>query len=185
MADAKSIVYNTFWANPSYFKLNDLSLIIAVNDAEGFNFFASNKGFTNKKDIINTALLNATTANITSQPIEEWIGGAWVYTNGRPELLQLELTFRDNENMEIYRSFTRLYKLLRNKFPDEIKWSIHLLSTTTEVNNQGKETKDKQYYTSVCEQRNAILTSISQVSYAKDNPDSFATFTVTFKYANI
>jgi hypothetical protein len=181
---AKNLIYNRNWSSTAYFQLKNLSLVDTsiFTDSNIINSPFSN--FAQNKDLINTAILSVNTPQINSHPIEEWVGGQWVYTNGRQEIRQIEITFRDTETFGLWRNFVYIYDFMQNRFPNEMQWNLALQTIAMEIANSLKagDEDNTKLYTTLVETKNAILSAISPISFSQEHAESFATFTVTFKY---
>lgn len=170
----------TMWGSPSLFNIEALNL----NTKTGTIFDATDA-------MLNTAVLNIETATITETPIEEWIAGQWIYTHGRPEMRQITFTFRDSSNSWLYRNFNTAKNMIRNSFPDDQKWTLHV-KTHSPISGTSDGRFSSENFSSVTYQgtgsliytENAILESISSISLNQSDPDGFLTFSVTFKYMN-
>jgi hypothetical protein len=174
------------WGSPALFNVSKFGL----HDANVGTMFDKTKHTANL-ELINTSVLSIETATITETPIEEWIGGQWVYTHGRPEMRQITFTFRDSSNSWLYRNFNMAKNTLRNSFPDEQKWTLQVDTHSAVEEGKGGRFSDGNFdfnaavgignmvYTD-----HAILESISSVTLDQSNSDGFLTFSVTFKYIN-
>jgi hypothetical protein len=177
-------IHNLKWGSSSVFNFEELIFLNPPNSSVKIvseSIFLASQ-FALAKDMINTAIVAVTTPNITSQPIEEWVGGQWAFTNGRQELRQLEITFRDTADALLWKNFVYIYDECKNGYPDDIKWNINLqvmsLESVVRDDNEG-HTK-----ATIIATTEAILTQVSSISYSKESADMFTTFTVTFKYYN-
>lgn len=179
----KNLIYSINWGSPAYFNISDMSL---VNDdfkdsVLHDSFFFGAKSATNStKNFLNASILSINTPNVTSQPIEEWIGGRWIYTNGRQELRQLEMTFRDTADALLWRNFIYIYDFLQNRYPDECKWNISINTASIEKTNRLDMSGNTG--ATIISTSDAILSSISPLNLSKENGDAFTTFSVVFKY---
>jgi hypothetical protein len=169
------------WGSPSNFWLTELHLK-NIPSSDKFNQDCILTSRTYNSGFINTALLSISTPNVSSQPIEEWIGGSWHYTNGRPELRQIDITFRDTADGLLWKNFVYLYDFLANEYPNNAMWNLSLASIALEAFNRIDASGN--FLGTLIDTDTAILTQVGQLQFSKDQADSFTTFTVTFKYYN-
>lgn len=180
---ATDTILGTDWGHASLFQIKELKLKKAITLDNIFNNPSS-------LHLLNASIQNIETATITETPIEEWIGGQWVYTHGRPEMRQITFTFRDASNSWLYRNLNAVKNAVRNMYPDDQKWAIRVDTHGDIVAgnaNSGRYQTDSDEYKSfgtLIQTQHAILESISSVSLDQSNYDGFLTFSVTFKYIN-
>ena len=60
-------------------------------------------------DSINLNIVSVDTPSFQNNPIETFIGNRWRIQNGRDELYKFSMTFRDKDQMSLYKSFYDLY----------------------------------------------------------------------------
>ena len=185
-----SDIYDVDWGTPSLFEIESMHMIKpnANNQNNAKHFFrASTSG--DMMPLLQYSVSNIETATITHTPIEEWIGGKWVYTTGRPEMRQITFTFRDTSEAWLYRNFNTAYNANRNEYPDSQHWTIKVWvygASTTSL-TLGRMTSDKENAINkgvLIETHTAILESVSSMQLDTSNMDGFLTFSVTFKYMN-
>jgi hypothetical protein len=178
----KNLIYNVNWGTPTNFRLRAINLVNSNSSLTDSCIFKDATTFSTNWVFINTAILGISTPSVSSQPIEEWIGGSWSYSNGRPELRQIDMTFRDTADGLLWKNFIYLYDFLKNAYPNDAKWHIVLESLSLEHVNRGAIIGNN--VGTLIDTSTAILTHIGQLTYSKDQADAFTTFTVTFKYHN-
>jgi hypothetical protein len=184
LSQVKDLIYSVNWGSPAYFYIEELSLVnrsFSDNSMLHSSFFFHKLSDRSKK-FINTSILSVNTPNVTSQPIEEWVGGRWMYTNGRQELRQVELTFRDTADGLLWKNFIYIYDFLQNKYPEDCYWNLSLTTKSMESINRNDSSGNSG--ATLIGTSTALLSSISPLNFSKDNPDAFLTFSVIFKYFN-
>lgn len=77
-------------------------------------------------DVVKFGILSIDTSDYNYEQLQEYIGGTWRYTTGRPNLRKLTVEFRDSYNGSVYHMFNQAMILLRNAYPDDQKWSINI-----------------------------------------------------------
>ena len=121
---------------------------------------------------INLHIVNINTPQFTNQNIETFIANRWVMHNGRDELYRFEVTFRDKDQMSLYRKFLRMYQATREDYFDNVKMAIQLM-------------KDGDYYSEINDTMfyfdETLIDSISQLQFSNDTENQVAEFTVAFK----
>jgi hypothetical protein len=121
---------------------------------------------------INLHVVSIDTPQMTNQPIEVFIANRWVIQNGRDELYRYSVTFRDRDNMDLYRKFVRLYQRTREDYFDFVKFTVLL-------------TKERDWLAQensvLYEFRDTIVESVSQLQFNNTTENQIAEFTVNFK----
>lgn len=128
-------------------------------------------GFKDSDDI-NLHVISVDTPQMTNQPIEVFVANRWVIQNGRDELYRFSMTFRDSDNLSLYRSFVKLYQRTREDYFDHVKFTV-LLTKEGDWHNQ----QDQVLYAF----ENSIVESVSQIQFNNATENQIAEFTVNFK----
>jgi hypothetical protein len=167
------------WGSPSNFTIDKLT---PVNKK-----MIDNKLCLWHTDSLNTdlvlfdlSMLSITTPHLTSQPIEEWVAGTWSYTTGRPEIRQIDITFRDTADGLLWKNFAYMHRVMMNQYPNDAKWDISIIVNSLELDNKQDTTGHRMG--ELVNTTQAILTDVSSMQLSKDQADSFTTFSVSFKY---
>lgn len=131
-------------------------------------------GWDNSKDgrNINLHVVSIDTPQFTNSPIEVFVGNRWAIHNGRDELYRFSITFRDRDQMDLYRKFVKMYKVTKDLFFDDAKLSIRLSKDAdwmTEV--------DKKLFTF----EDTLIESVSSLNFSNTTENQIAEFTVNFK----
>jgi hypothetical protein len=135
-------------------------------------------GKTNNFDAYVT---NVTINPITWQPIQEYIGGQWSYTNGRDELKQVDITLRLTNGLYFYTMILNTMRTLKDDYPDNQKWSITIQSMENTKNFSGSGIQLEGNKKTVLTTSTALLTNISSITFDANNKEVI-TFVVTFMY---
>ena len=113
-----------------------------------------------------------TTPDFQNTPIESFVGNKWRIQNGRDELYKFSITFRDKDQMSIYKSFYNLYRETKEQYFDNCSFSIIIY-------------KDADYYYEKDRKfmllNGTIVESVSQLQFSNDTQNQIAEFTVNFK----
>lgn len=170
-------VYNTKFTTSNFFDVKTF-----------YNSYFESKSGIGQSDFIHfckTYMQGFTLSEIVNQDIEEWVNYKWNYTPGKPNINRITFTFRDNSDYFFYTHFKSAWWSLKDRLPDEQKWSININSVNDYNNHllQSSLSPNKKVNgSSLININDAIIESISGVSLDKTNPNSFVTFNVTFRY---
>lgn len=130
-------------------------------------------GWTDRDDRqINIHVISIDTPQFTNQPIEVFVANRWVIHNGRDELYRFSITFRDHDQMLLYRKFVKLYQYTRGDYFDHVKFNIRL-------NKEGDWHQEADQ--TLFDFENTIIESISQLQFNNTTENQIAEFTVSFK----
>ena len=177
--------YRVEWAYPSQFQIMYLHMVHSANNKNNKKHYFNDNSML---PLLNASILNVETATVNHSPLDEWIGGQWVYTTGRPELRQITFTFRETSNAWLYRNFNTAYNANRNAFPDNQKWNINLFIHGVENKNDKSRFSSSElnqlHRGTLLDTKHAIIDSISAINLDQSSADGFLTFSVTFKYIN-
>lgn len=131
------------------------------------------------EEAINSSIISVDTPQFNSQNIETYMGGHWYINNGRDEVYRFSMTFRDFNNLSLYRLFTKMYFKQRQKYFDYVAFSV-ILSKATGLNSfdgVGYNFPDRKIF----QFDETIIDSISQLQFSNNTEAQIAEFTVTFK----
>lgn len=123
-------------------------------------------------DSLNLHIVSLDTPSFQNTPIETFIGNRWRIQNGRDELYKFSITFRDKDQMKIYKSFYNLYKETKEQYFDNCSFSVIIYKDADYYNES-----DKKFM----ELNGTIIESVSQLQFSNDTQNQIAEFTVTFK----
>lgn len=163
LKDGISKAYETHWSMINTFtvefqfgdNLNMISLLKADFD-----------------DSLNLHIISITTPDFQNSPIETFIGNRWRVQNGRDELYKFSITFRDKDQMRLYKSFYNLYRETKEQYFDNCSFDVIIY-------------KDADYYDETDKKfmalNGTIIESLSQLQFSNDTQNQIAEFTVNFK----
>jgi len=152
-----TLAYKTKWD-----KINNYTFQITGKQVELFNKFPPGT--------LNLALKSVTIPPLNIAPIETYMGGQWFYTNGRPDMARVELTFRDFGSFSIYKAFTNLYEKCLIMYPDEVYINIMI----SQDGPTGDEIK-------LIEIRDVLIENVSQLNFSSETENQIAEFSVTVR----
>ena len=163
LKDGITKAYETHWSMINTFTVN-------FNFGKNMNMQRLLK--TKFDDSLNLHIVSLTTPDFQNTPIETFIGNRWRIQNGRDELYKFGITFRDKDQMRIYKSFYNLYKETKEQYFDNCCFSVTIY-------------KDADYYSEndrkFMELNGTIIESVSQLQFSNDTQNQIAEFTVNFK----
>lgn len=127
---------------------------------------------TDFDDSLNLHIVSVTTPDFQNSPIETFIGNRWRVQNGRDELYKFSITFRDKDQMRLYKSFYNLYRETKEQYFDNCSFDVIIY-------------KDADYYDETDKKfmslNRTIIESLSQLQFSNDTQNQIAEFTVNFK----
>lgn len=123
-------------------------------------------------DDINLNIVSITTPDFTNDPIETFVANKWRIHNGKDSLYRFTMTFRDQNQMDLYRTFMKMYEYTRSNYFDDCAMTV----VVTKDADWGNET-DKLFsvYSGV------LVEAVSNVSFDNNTENQIAEFTVSFK----
>ncbi len=123
---------------------------------------------------INLNIISINTPQLTNSPVEMYVGDRWKIHNGRDELYKFSITFRDQNQLDLYKKFTKAYFYQKTHYFDDIKMTISLYKDADYVD----EVSSKIYSF-----EETMIDSISQIDFNNTTEAQIAEFTVEFKCA--
>lgn len=123
-------------------------------------------------DDINLNVISLNTPDFVNDPIESFIANKWFIHNGRDELYRFSITFRDQNQMDLYRKFLKIYEYTKTNYFDDVAFSIIVM-------------KDADWYNEqdiiVMELGKTLIESVSNIAFSNDTENQIAEFQVNFK----
>ena len=131
-------------------------------------------GWDNSRDgrNINLHIISIDTPQFTNSPIEVFVADRWAIHNGRDELYRFSITFRDRDQMDLYRKFVRMYKATKDLFFDDAKMVIDLSKDADWLTESNKKLFTFE---------DTIIESVSSLNFSNTTENQIAEFTVNFK----
>lgn len=141
-----------------------------------FNFYSEGAGEIMQgfpREEINLNIVSIQTPEFSNSPIEVWVGNRWKTQNGRDNLYKFTITFKDMDQMKLYRAWHQLYNETKNQYFNNICFSVEVQ-------------KDPDWYYEGFNMpfmtfNQTVIESLSQLSFSNDNQNQIAEFTVGFK----
>jgi hypothetical protein len=122
------------------------------------------------QNMLNLALTSCSTPALSVAPMENYLGGKWFYTNGRPEMAKITLTFRDYNHMTLYKMFTKIFEFSISTYASDLFMTLHISTDRSE----GDTLKFMTFNSMLIEQ-------ISEVSFSNATENQIAEFSITLK----
>lgn len=160
LADGIQAAYNIKWSMINTFTVQINLPQYLVNIIGSFN------------DSINLNVISFTTPDFQNDPIESFIANKWFIQNGRDTLYRFSITFRDYDQMDLYRKFCLIYNLTKENYFNDIAMSI-LISKDADWYNE----KDERFI----DLDGVLVEGVSNLSFSNDTENQIAEFTVNFK----
>lgn len=121
---------------------------------------------------INLNIVSVTTPDFTNDPIEVFVANRWVIQNGKDSLYRFTITFRDHDQMSLYKKFMRIYNLTKENYFDDIKMNIVINKDPDWANESDKKFMHLW---------GVLVEGVSNLSFSNDTENQIAEFTVSFK----
>ena len=163
LKDGITKAYETHWSMINTFTVN-------FNFGRNLNMQRLLK--TKFDDSLNLHIVSLSTPDFQNTPIETFVGNRWRIHNGRDELYKFSITFRDKDQMRIYKSFYDLYRETKEQYFDNCSFSVIIYKDADYYNE-----RDKKFM----ELNGTIIESVSQLQFSNDTQNQVAEFTVNFK----
>lgn len=123
---------------------------------------------------VNLNIISIDTPQFTNSAIEVYVGDRWRTHVGRDELYRFSMTFRDRDQMDLYKKFVSAYLMQKTSYFDDAKMKITLWKDA-----DYKDEKNKILY----EFQDVIIESVSQIQFNTTTENQIAEFSVNFKTA--
>ena len=121
---------------------------------------------------INLNIISFNTPDYTNDPIASFVANKWLIYNGRNQLFRFSITFRDQDQMLLYRVFCKIYNYTGQNYFDDSAMTI----TITKDADWFQES-DKKFM--ILE--GVLIEGISNVSFNNTTENQIAEFTVNFR----
>lgn len=176
LAKAVQLTYNKKWSMANTFTISiTLPIPILVNLAKSDSAIYSD--FVNEfNEDLNLHVVSIDTPDFTNDPIEAFVANKWRINNGRESVKQFTITFRDHNQMSLYRKFLHIYHATKVSYFDDVKMNITVKKDPDWANESEQE---------LLEFSNTIVMGVSNLSLSNSNESQIAEFTVTFKCTDV
>ncbi|UOK16786.1 hypothetical protein [Vibrio phage phiKT1024] len=123
-------------------------------------------------DDINLNIISVSTPDFVNDPIEAFIANRWFIHNGKDQLYRFSITFRDQNQMSLYRSFLKIYNMSKTNYFDDVAMSIIISKDADWFNESDKI---------LMELGGTMIEGISNLDFSNDTENQIAEFTISFK----
>jgi hypothetical protein len=165
--DVITKVQNTKWT-----KINNFGINMSPTDVGFAGIIKWKINDTTFNDMLNIALISVDTPAYTNQEVAEYIGNSWRYHVGRDELFRFTLTFRDYNQMELYRTFITTYNKQKGQYFNRICFNLEIFLDEDKGTNNRKKLFTTQF---------AVLETVSQLQFSHNTDNQIAEFSAGFK----
>jgi len=156
--------YETRWSYINTFK-------VQIQFAPAIKSFIEWKDDVDGRDI-NLNIVSIDTPQFTNQNIEVYVGDQWRIHNGRDELYRFSMTFRDQDQMKLYKKFVTAYQFQKSQYLEDCKSYITLWKDADYMDEVDKKLFDFE---------EVMIDSVSQLQFNNTTEAQIAEFTVQFK----
>ena len=115
---------------------------------------------------------NMTTPQLTTNPIEEYIADRYKFYNGKENIYQFTITFKDFEQMSLYKMFSKAFVYQRSMYFDEIKSTV-IVYKEPDYLNESKSI--------IWTMENTLISGVSALTFSNENASQISEFSVDFK----
>jgi len=124
------------------------------------------------EDDMNLYIKSIDTPEYSNQGIQEYIGDQWKIHNGRNEMFTFSITFRDYDNLTLYRKFIKTYQWQKTLYYSQCKTGI----TIFKEGDYSDQPETMLYNLDGC-----MIDSISQLQFSNETDTQIVEFTIKFK----
>jgi hypothetical protein len=161
LKDAIIKAYDTHW-----------SMINTFTVQFDFPFRFNNLLKTKFDDSINLCIKSINTPDFQNNPIESFVGNKWRIQNGRDEIYKFSITFRDKDQMSLYKSFYNIYRQTREQYFDNCSFKVIIYKDSD---------YSSEYDKKFMELSGTLIESVSNLAFSNETGSEIAEFTVNFK----
>lgn len=163
LANGITQAYQTKWSFVNSFRVN-LYFPPALLEAADWTDYDN--------DLLQLNIVSIDTPEFTNSTIEAYVADKWVTHNGRDEMYRFTITFRDQNQMELYKKFVKMYRATRLEYFDDVKIIIDIYKDADWGNEQSNK---------VITIDEALIENVSQVQFNNTTENQIAEFSVGFK----
>jgi hypothetical protein len=161
LSDGIQRAYNTKWSMINTFTVKITAAEKMVNAKKITQF-----------DDINMNIVSIETPQFTNNPIQSFVANRWRIHNGHDSLYQFTITFRDQDQMSLYRKFMSIYGFTKENYFDDCKLNIKISKDADWVD----EADSLLFEFDGC-----LIEAVSQLSFSNNTENQIAEFSVSFK----
>jgi len=165
LADNITAIYNTKWSYINTFKVH----------FHFTDFIASESGWGSTYHDLSLYVKNVNTPEYTNAPIEAYLADQWQIHSGRNELWTFTITFRDYNNLSLYKKFVKTYNNQKIQYFDYIKTGVKIIK-------EGDYFDEKD--TTLLDMPSCLIAAVGSISFSNETEAQIAEFDVQFKTVN-
>ena len=166
--------YETEWS-----MANTFTIAMTIPERVLFNLFEHGLESDFKfefSDQLNLHIVSISTPDFTNDPIEAYVANKWRINNGKDSVKQFSITFRDHNQMSLYRKFLHLYDVTKESYFDDVAMTINLNKDPDWFNES---------FLPFMEFNGVIVMAVSNLALSNITESEIAEFTVTFKCVSV
>ena len=163
LSDAVNAAYQRKWSMANNFTVQLILKGSQISSVGQFN------------EDINLSIVSIKTPDITNAGVEAFIANQWKVHNGRDNLYKFSITFRDYDQMSLYKKFQNMYHISRDYYFDEVAFDVILYKDADWYNEARKE---------IIRLEDSMVDSVSNLDFNNTSDAQVAEFTVEFKCIN-
>ena len=163
LANGITQAYQTKWSFVNSFKVDLILPSTLLYEADWTDY---------DNEQLQLNIVSIDTTQFTNSTIEAYVADKWVTHNGRDEMYRFTMTFRDQNQMELYKKFVKMYRATRLEYFDDVKITIDIYKEA----DWGNEVMSK-----LLTFENVLIESVSQIQFSNNTENQIAEFSVGFK----
>lgn len=166
--------YETKWS-----MANTFTIAITIPEAirNNLSTYGLATDFTDEfSDQLNLHIKSIDTPDFNNEPIEAYINNKWRINNGKETVKQFAITFKDHNQMSLYRKFLHLYDVTKVSYFDDVAMTVTVGKDPDWANESEQPFME---FTGV------IVMAVSNLSLSNETESQIAEFTVTFKCTDV
>jgi len=118
-------------------------------------------------------IISCSTPQLTNNTIEIFQADKWSIHNGRDELYRFNMTFRDEDQLRLYRKFVSLYKNTKDSYFNDVALIVNIYKDADWL---GEEQEKLLWYL-----EGVLIESVSQIDFNTTTENQVTEFSVSFK----
>lgn len=122
--------------------------------------------------ILDHHIVSLNTPDFSNSPIEVYTAAQYRIHNGKDELYRFSITFRDSNQMDLYRKFINAYRIQKHWYFDDSKMSVKITKERDYIHETDKNLMDLE---------GVLIEGVSNLDINNTNDAQVAEFTVKFK----
>lgn len=156
-------IYKRKWSYINNFNVQ-INFAQKIDEVIGWSKNIGSDSYLNIKEM--------TTPQFSANPIEMFICDQWFIHQGKHELFSFTITFKDQDQMLLYRMFAHAFVAQKKMYFNDCKLEVTVTKDADYTNEEPKV---------LFNFKNCMISSISQLNISNETEAQIAEFTVDFK----